>query len=115
MLLLTFALNRRFRTGRSIERAASPLSGNRVPGPLSAPTVPPIHRDEPLEPFDAEEPLPSDVRKLIEGALSSGRPLREIEDCLDWLDNARPLAGGHRQLNEKDLHTPISSRGRAQP
>lgn len=33
---------------------------------------------------------PRDVRRLIEDVLSSGKPLHEIEDYLDWLENTCP-------------------------
>ena len=63
------------------------LRGGKLQLGLSAPPEIPIRREEPSERIEAGQRLPCDVRRLIEDALSGGRPLREIEDYLDWLDN----------------------------
>lgn len=76
--------------GSSISVSILGISGGSVPLRLSAPTEIPIRREEPSMRMDAGEQLPRAVSRLIKDAVSNGRPLHEIEDYLDWLENTCP-------------------------
>lgn len=75
----------------SIEAANLEIRGESMQFGLSAPSEIPFCREEAESSarMEARRQLPRDVRRLIEDVLSSGRPLREVEDHLDWLENTR--------------------------
>lgn len=52
-----------------------------------------------------------DSSELLEAALSSGQPLREIEDYLDCLENERTCSGPRRGAGARGLGAPAPPTG----
>jgi sRNA-binding carbon storage regulator CsrA len=75
--------------GSSIAVAILGTRGKSVQFGLSGPSEISIRREaaEPSDRIEARQQLTCDVRRLINDALLSGRPLREVEDYLDGLEN----------------------------
>lgn len=89
MLFRTRKRSPRIGIGSSIKSAILEVRGERVHFGLPVPSEILIRREaaELSERIEAEQLPPRDMRKLIEDALSNGRPLGEVEDYLDWLEN----------------------------
>ena len=87
MLFLAYTANQSIRSGASIESDVLAIRGDGMQLGLSAPPAIPIRGERSSERIEAKEELPRNVWRLIQDAMSSGRPLRQIEDYLDWLEN----------------------------
>lgn len=75
------------RIGSSVRVSTLGIRGESLPLGFSAAPMSPVRREEPTERMEAGQQPTRDVRRLIE---ASGKPLHEIEDYLDWLENTCP-------------------------
>jgi sRNA-binding carbon storage regulator CsrA len=90
MVVLTCKPAESIRIGASAEVAVAAIRGDSVQlGSSVASEIPTCQEEalKPSRPIEAGKQREQDVARLIEDGLSGGRPLHEIEDHLDWLEN----------------------------